>query len=47
MHNLSLPQYDAAKQYVISPEGLQRNLNLLRDHKFPSKNYIWTDDFKT
>jgi len=47
MEKITLPNYNAAQDYYISPEGLQHNLNLPKDAKYPYKNLIWTDDFKT
>lgn len=47
MEPINLPNYKAAKNYFISPEGLQKSLHLPRDNKYPARNFIWTDDFKT
>jgi long-chain-fatty-acid--CoA ligase ACSBG len=44
---MHIPEYTAAKQYYISPEGLQHILATPRDPNFPGKNLLWTTDFKT
>lgn len=46
MQKLQLPNYETARDYYISPEGLQKLLSSPRDEKYPHKDLLWTDDFK-
>ena len=46
MQKLQLPTYETARDYFISPEGLQKLLSTPRDAQYPHKDILWTDDFK-
>lgn len=41
-----LPNYEGAKEYSISAEGLQALLTRTVDPKYPHKNITWTDDIR-
>jgi len=44
---MKLPDYPTAKEYFISPEGLQKMLSSPRDPKYPTKNVLWATDMTT
>jgi hypothetical protein len=44
---MRLPDYPTAKEYYISPEGLQKLMSTPRDPKYPGRDVLWTTDMST
>lgn len=45
--SLQLPNYPTAREFSISPQGLQKLLSRPADPLHPHRNIVWTDDFRT
>jgi len=41
---MKLPDYPTAKEFSISPEGLQKLLNAPKDPQYPARNILWATD---
>ena len=44
---MKLPDNPTAKEYYISPEGLQKLLSTPRDPNYPAKNVLWATEMTT